>query len=218
MTVNNKIYSGKCLLPLIGISMLSACGYHEDQETNNASEFERISQAAARAEDRVTVQQLAEWIIESRQDYQLIDIRSDKAFQAGHIKNADNVPLPILTTADSIKNLSQEKKVIVYSNGSENAAKAVVILRLLGLDSYLLSGGYNAWQMHVLNPDIPLQATDDESEVVAKQRAIACYFSGNPTQAPIQESKPLEKPKAAFTPPVFAPPPGNSGLILDEGC
>ena len=214
-----KRHSVKWLLLLIGISMLSACGSDEAQNSVNWANLERVSQAASRAEDRVAVQQLAEWIIESKQDFQLIDIRDDNAFQTGHIDGAANIPLTMLTTPDSMEKLSG-KKIVVYSNGSENAAKAVVMLRLMGLDGYLLTGGYNAWHQHVLNPEIPAQAADGELPQVALQRAIACHFNGASAQAPAEVVKPVEKAAPAFTPPVFAPPaaPAEGGLIIDQGC
>ena len=212
------IHGLKWLLTLIGISILTACGSDEAQTDVNWSELERISQAASRAEDRVAVQQLAEWIVESKQDYKLIDIRDDKSYQDGHIDGAENIPMAVLVKPDSLKELSG-KKIIVYSNGSENAAKAAVMLRLMGLDSYLLSGGYNAWHQDVLNPDVPAQVADDETPQVALQRAIACHFTGASAQAPAEAVEPV-KAAPAFTPPVFTPPaaPEEGGLIVDEGC
>jgi rhodanese-related sulfurtransferase len=207
----------KCIITLIGISMLSACGNDEGQKTVHLSDFERISQAASKAEDRVTVQQLAEWIVEDRQDYQLIDIRDSNTYQEDHIKGAVTMPLSVLTTADSLNKLSDSKKIIVYSNGSENAAKAVVMLRLLGLNSYLLSGGYNAWQQQVLNPDISPQASDDEAPQVAIQRAISCYFSGA-TGSAASPVKIRKRQRQGFTPPVTAPAAEKGGLLMDEGC
>ena len=208
----------KCIFMLIGIGMLSACGNDEGQKTVRLSDFERISQAASKAEDRVTVQQLAEWIVESRQDYQLIDIRDNKSYQDGYLKGAVSLPLSVLTTVDSLNQLSESKKIIVYSNGSENAAKAVVMLRLLGLNSFLLSGGYNAWQQQVLNPDISAQASDDEAPKVATQRAISCYFSGatGSSASPVKIRK--RKQRQGFTPPLTTPAPAKGGLLMDEGC
>ncbi len=213
------VHGFKWLLTLIGISMLTACGNDEAPTGVNWSDMERISQAASRAEDRVTVQQLAEWIVESKQDFTLVDIRDDKSYQDGHIDGAENIPIAVLAKPDSLKELSG-KKVIVYSNGSENAAKAAVMLRLMGLDSYLLSGGYNAWHQHILNPDIPAQVADDETPQVALQRAIACHFTGASAQAPAEAVQPVESAAPAFTPPVFTPPaaPAEGGLIVDEGC
>lgn len=213
------IHGLKWILLLIGTSMLTACGSDQAQNEVNWSDLERISQAASRAEDRVAVQQLAEWIIESKQDFQLVDIRDSESYNAAHIDGAVNMPMTVLTTSDSLKELAG-KKVIVYSNGSENAAKAVVMLRIMGLDGYLLSGGHNAWQQHVLNPDIPAQVADDEAPQVALQRAIACHFSGASAQAPVEAVQPVEKAAPAFTPPVFTAPaaPEAGGLIVDEGC
>jgi len=213
------VHGLKWLLTLIGISMLAACGNDEAPTGVNWSDLEQISQAASRAEDRVAVQQLAEWIVESKQDFTLVDIRDDKSYQDGHIDGAENIPMAMLVKPDSLKELSG-KKVIVYSNGSENAAKATVMLRLMGLDSYLLSGGYNAWHQHVLNPDIPEQVADDEAPQVALQRAIACHFSGASARPPAEAVQPVESAAPAFTPPVFTPPaaPAAGGLIVDEGC
>lgn len=213
------VHGLKWLLTLIGISMLAACGNDEAPTGVNWSDLEQISQAASRAEDRVAVQQLAEWIVESKQDFTLVDIRNDKSYQDGHIDGAENIPMAMLVKPDSLKELSG-KKVIVYSNGSENAAKATVMLRLMGLDSYLLSGGYNAWHQHVLNPDIPEQVADDEAPQVALQRAIACHFSGASARPPAEAVQPVESAAPAFTPPVFTPPaaPAAGGLIVDEGC
>lgn len=205
----------KYLLLFIVLSMLSGCS-DDRKDAANWDNLERIAQSAARTEDRVDVQEIAEWIIESRQDFLLIDIRDGASYQAGHIKDAVNTPLAALTTADSIKKLPDDKKIVVYSNGSENAAKAVVILRLLGLDSYLLSGGYNAWQQQVLNPDIPPQAYDDEAPKVATQRAISCYFSGSTTSDARSVKVHKRKKVQGFTPPVG--PASGRQPIHGQGC
>ena len=216
--MNSKMtHRVKCLSVLIGMSMLTACGSDTEQNGVNWNSLERISQSASRAEDRVAVQQLAKWIIESKQDYQLIDIRDSKSFQERHIVSAANIPMTKLTTPDIQEHLAG-KKVIVYSNGSENAAKAAVMLRLMGIDGYLLTGGFNAWQQHVLNPDISEHAVDDELPQVALQRAISCHFKGGGAHNHAEEIKPVEIPKPAFTPPVFTPPAAPGGLIVDEGC
>lgn len=214
------ILRGKWLIPLIGMSMLTACGRDDSEKTVNLTDFERIAHAAAKAEDRVTVQQLAEWIVESRQDYQLVDIRDEAAYESGHIKGAVSKPMPSLASRENLKELSHEQKIIVYSNGSENAAKAVVMLRLLDVDSYLLSGGYNAWQQHVLNPDIPAEASDDEAPEIAMQRAISCYFSATPGSGvnQVQVKTQRRERKRGFTPPVTTPPAAPGGLLQDEGC
>jgi hypothetical protein len=111
--------------------------------------------------------------------------------------------------------LPTDRKVIVYSNGSENAAKATVMLRLSGIDAHLLTGGYNAWHTRILNPDISAEELDGESLKVSEQRAYACYFVGERSGASQRSAS--DKP---FVPPVFEelenesedlPPPAEEG-------
>ena len=52
------------------------------------------------------------------------------------------------------------------------------MLRLSGIDAHLLTGGYNAWQSRILNPDISADELNGESLEVSKQRALSCYFVG----------------------------------------
>ena len=132
------------------------------------------------------------------------------------------VPLGQLMSDESLAAMPQGVKLVVYSNGVENAAKAMVMLKLAGYDSSLLLGGYNHWQQQVLNPDIPAQAADDETPEVARQRAISCYFTGAAAAAPAEVAPaPIEAPTPvvpAFAPPVTVPAGETPGLILDEGC
>ena len=178
-------------------AMLAACG--QPPEAGAGATFTDVAQSAAREEDRVSVEQLAEWLIEERQDFVLIDVRSQDEYAKGKIHEAQNIPLAELVTGETIASLPTDRKVIVYSNGSENAAKASTMLRLAGLDAHLVTGGYNAWHERILNPDIPAEELDGESLQVSAQRAYACYFVGDRGEGAAQREAP--KP---FEPPVFS--------------
>jgi hypothetical protein len=114
---------------------------------------------------------------------------------------------------ETLARLPTNRMLLVYSNGSENAAKAAVMLRLAGFDAHLLVGGYSAWHEKILNPDISAEALDGESLRVAEQRAYSCYFVGERSGA---AQLPPSKP---FVPPVFdeveeledLPPPAEEG-------
>ena len=177
-------------------AMLSACGQSSD--AGPGVTFTDVAQSAARAEDRVSVEELAEWLIEERKDFVLIDVRSQDEYDKGRIYEAQNIPLAELVTGESIASLPTDRKVIVYSNGSENAAKASTMLRLAGLDAHLVTGGYNAWHQRILNPDIPAEELDGESPQVSAQRAYSCYFVGDRGEGAAEREPP--KP---FEPPVF---------------
>ncbi|HHH43398.1 MAG TPA: rhodanese-like domain-containing protein [Gammaproteobacteria bacterium] len=135
--------------------LLSACG--DDDRRNAVVDVGSIGQVArivAQKQDRVAVDDLARWIIEGRKDFVLIDIRSADDFAAGHIDRAQNIPLTELVSAQRRQALPNDRKLVLYSQGSELAAQAAVLLRLSGYDANLLLGGYNFWSQHVLNPDI----------------------------------------------------------------
>ena len=195
----------------VGLLALAGCGPTE----NKGKSLVDVAQSAARGEDRVSVRDLATWIIEGRGDFLVVDVRMPEEFSNGAIENARNIPLAQLVRDESIAELPTDRKVVVYSNGSENAAKAAVMLRLAGINAQLLVGGYNAWHSVILNPDISAEALDGETLQVSEQRAFACYFVGECAGAAPAPAKP-------FTPPVFVEKePVASGMPpppAAEGC
>lgn len=74
--------------------------------------------------------------------YIYVDVRSEIAYQHGHIANAvhwngiDNILFP------------ENKRIIVYCTYGENSVPFVKKLRTLGHDAYNLSGGYREWLIH----------------------------------------------------------------------
>jgi rhodanese-related sulfurtransferase len=184
------------ILLIATAALLAACG--QPPAPAGQVSFVDVAQAAARQEDRVSVEQLAEWLIEERKDFVLIDVRPQDEYAKASIPEARNIPLAELVASESIAGLPGDRKVVVYSNGSENAAKAATMLRLAGLDAHLVTGGYNAWHERVLNPDIPAEELDGESPQVSAQRAYACYFVGDRGDGAAERAAP-----EPFEPPVF---------------
>lgn len=205
--VSNGLLSGALLASMLA---LTACGPTEQVGTSLVD----VAQAAARAQDRVNAHDLATWIIEGRGDFVLVDVRQPDEYRNGAIEEAQNIPLAQLVADESLDSLPDDRMVVVYSNGSENAAKAVVLLRLSGINAHLLVGGYNAWNSKILNPDISAEAMDGESLKVSGQRAYACYFIGECSSAASAAA-----PAEPFVPPVFVeseaedmpPPPAEEG-------
>jgi len=201
------------LLPLVIVSV-AACGPANQSEVSLTD----IAQAAARHDDRESVEDLANWLIEGRGDFKLIDVRTPEDFESGRIGNAENIPIAQIVSDEVLLSLPTDRMVIVYSNGSENAAKAAVLLRLSGIDAHLLAGGYNAWHERILNPDISADELDGESLQVSAQRAYSCYFVGERSGL---GAKRAQKSSEPFVPPVFteeeelaAPPPATG----EESC
>ena len=188
MNQSNKIL---LLLPLA--TLLAACNQTAAPEASLVD----VAQAAARQTDRVSVEELASWIIEGRQDFELVDVRSAADFDSGHIAEASNVPVAAIVSDETLASLPTDRKIVVYSNGSENGAKAATLLRVAGFDAHVVTGGYNAWNRRILNPAIPAAEFDGESLESIEQRSYACYFVGDRGAAT------AERPKVDFVPPVF---------------
>jgi rhodanese-related sulfurtransferase len=214
--------SGRIWMPVImclqaGL-LVTACGDHDRLSQHQVRSFERVAQIVARQDDRVLADDLARWFIKGRKDFVLVDVRSAADYDKGHIEGAQNLVVTELVTPAKLAALPTDRKVIVYSQGSEVAAQAVVLLRLAGYDASLLLGGYNFWAQHVLNPDISPTLSDGEYPRVAEQQAISCYFVGGDKMA--QAALPPRKPVVpAFVPPVSQPAtPPRGAPPTHEGC
>jgi rhodanese-related sulfurtransferase len=191
-------------LYLLAGLFVTACGDNDRLSQQQVRSFEQVAQSVARQDDRVLVEDLARWIIEGRKDFVLIDVRPAADYDKGHIGNAQNTVVTELVTPEKLEALPTDRKVVVYSQGSEVAGQAVVLLRLAGYDASLLLGGYNFWAQHVLNPDISPTLADGEYPRVPEQQAIACYFVGGDKTA--QAAPAPRKPAVpAFVPPVTQP-------------
>jgi rhodanese-related sulfurtransferase len=204
----------KAALLSMSVASIAACGPSDKADVSLVD----IARAAAQKDDRVSIEDLAHWLVEGRGDFQLIDVRVPDEFESGSIGDARNIPIAQLVSEDVLSSLPTDRLIVVYSNGSENAAKAAVLLRLSGFDAHLLTGGYNAWHQRILNPEISASALDGESLQVSEQRALSCYFVGERSDAEQLERSDSGEP---FVPPVFdeveeldeLPPPPP-----EEGC
>lgn len=75
----------------------------------------------------------------------LLDVRSNKEYENGHIPGAVHVPLSDI--GDKIKKLKKDKDLVVYCRTGNQSIWA--IKRLMGMgykNLYNLKGGYNAWK------------------------------------------------------------------------
>jgi phage shock protein E len=77
-------------------------------------------------------------------DNVLIDVRSPQEYDAGHIKNAKNIPVDKI--AEDIKYFvpDKEKTIVVYCRSGKRAAAAEKILKDLGYKNVINAGGYEA--------------------------------------------------------------------------
>ncbi|MCM1300041.1 MAG: rhodanese-like domain-containing protein [Firmicutes bacterium] len=75
--------------------------------------------------------------------YLIIDIRSDTAFQYGHIENSVNIPQKELE--ENTSRLDKEKKLIICCKSGIISLETAELLREKGYCAYNLAGGYMDW-------------------------------------------------------------------------
>jgi rhodanese-related sulfurtransferase len=160
--------------------------------------------------DHVMPAELADWLVEGRNDFLVVDVREPAEFAAYHIPGALNVPLAALTPDFARRN----ERIIFYSDGGIHAAQAWFLIRALGFPSvYMLFGGLEEWKDTVLFPATPpADASAKDTIDFARRSAVAKYFGGTPrtgTDAtPVAPAATL--PKLALPPPTAAPAGPNS--------
>lgn len=192
MRIDMSRYSTLAIAGMIA-ALLGACGRGASEVVSmSGDDFMRVAASIARQEDRITADQLARWIAEGTRDFVIVDVRPESEFDAGHIKGSLNISLPMLVADEGRRRISASQTVVVYSNGSENAAKAAVMLRLVGIQASFLLGGYNHWGRYILNPKEGADQVDGELLTYTERRALACSFCE------------LEGVAAGYRPPVQA--------------
>ncbi|MDO7173289.1 rhodanese-like domain-containing protein [Mariniflexile sp. AS56] len=83
----------------------------------------------------------------TRNNVQLIDVRTPNEFKSGHIKNAKNIDFFSKSFSNDISKLNKEKPVYVYCRSGNRSNKAANQLIKLGFtEIYDLKGGFLNWK------------------------------------------------------------------------
>jgi hypothetical protein len=166
--------------------------------------------------DHVSVEQLADWIIQGRSGYRLLDLRSEKEFDEYHVPSAESVPLSSLSDYP----IQRNEKIILYSEGGIHASQAWFLLAAKGYKHvYLLTGGLDEWREKILFPAIPENATAEQQAQFTKLKEVSRFFGGTPQTgaASGQTAVKKEMPKMPM-PSASAPPVPSGGKKKKEGC
>lgn len=158
----------------------------------------------------VKATELADWIVQGRNDYLLIDVRDGADYATYHIPGALSVPLASLTPDFARRN----EHIVFYGDSEMQAAQAWYLLRSLGYASAgMLAGGLDAWKDGVLYPQAPAEGAAPAAQIdFAKRTAVAKFLGGAPRGAgsvSLETATPalpqLKLPAAATTPDVNRP-------------
>lgn len=174
LTLNQKLAA---VAVILGAVALAAKPYPGSRVTLDARELARIVSQEA---DHVEAPELAAWVVESRADYRLIDLRSAAEYAEYHIPGAVNIPLAELMDAG----LGRQEKLVLYSDGGIHSAQAWLLLEAQGFAGvYMLKGGLDEWKDQVVFPVLADNPTPDERARDERRRALSAFFGGQPRSA-----------------------------------
>ncbi len=167
--------------------------------------------------DQVDATTLADWIIQGKANFRVVDLRTEEAYAAYHVPPAENIPVAGLDQAS----LQHNEKIILYADDGARAAQAWMLLKARGFQGvYLLRGGLDAWKEQVLFPRIPENPTPAQVVEFARAREVSKFFGGTP-QALAGDStaaRMVAMPTLAMPAPQAAGGAGAQKKKKKEGC
>jgi len=135
-----------------------------------------IALSTVKNSDKIKPLELADWIIQGKADYTLVDLRNEDQYSQYFIPTAVNIPLPQIDESDLLRN----QKIILYTDDDLNAAQAWFILKSKNFKGvYLLDGGLKKWQDDVLFPKLAVNASKEDVAEFEKIKEISKYFGGS---------------------------------------
>ncbi|MBL7995213.1 rhodanese-like domain-containing protein, partial [bacterium] len=123
LSLNYRLASIALLLGFIGL--FAGSPYHGSRTTINSKELGLIVDNEV---DHVKVEELADWIIQGKADFRLLDLRSEKEFNEYRIPLSENVKTSSLEKYPLLRN----EKIILYSDGGIHSAQAWFLLKARG--------------------------------------------------------------------------------------
>ena len=168
LTLNQRL---ALLAFLLGLGALAATPTTGERLTVDARQMAWL---AANGSSRVPARTLADWIVQGRADYQLVDVRSADAFAAGpRIPSAENIPLTVLFDAG----LDRDQTIVLVGEDEAAAAQAWFLLQAAGYrGAAIVDGGLAAWRDQVLYPRVD----GVDAAARAKLEAVSAHFGGAP--------------------------------------
>lgn len=129
----------------------------------------------------LTVDQIAERIINEDPSILLLDVRSSEQYELFTLPDALSVPLSEIDLSESEQYLNQgEMDVIFFSNGDIHADQAWIICTRKGYKNlYVIEGGLNQWFTCIMQPSAPPEtAPSEEFDLYSFRLAASQYFNG----------------------------------------
>lgn len=125
--------------------------------------------------DKVSVTELADWIIKDKSDFELIDLRSEEKFNEYTIPGSQSIPIEQIPSSDLLRN----QKIILFSDDDIASSQAWFILKSKKYNGvYILDGGLNEWKDKILFPKAPVNGSKEDFAEFEKMKEVAKFFGG----------------------------------------
>lgn len=81
-----------------------------------------------------------------KNDFVLVDVRSEKEFRQWHLPGAIGIPYRDIADPTNLAKLPKDKDIILYCNSGHEESKALPVLGMLGYRAYGLKWGLMGWR------------------------------------------------------------------------
>ena len=136
---------------------------------------------------KISVDELADALINQDPSIQLIDVRKPEAYEEYHLPGAVNIPIDSLFDEDWLPYVDQiARRNIFYCNGSTWSSQAWILTKQMGINNnFILRGGLNEWFDTIINPEQPpADAPSEDWDVYQSRLAAKQYFTGAKAATP----------------------------------
>ncbi|UCH10792.1 MAG: rhodanese-like domain-containing protein, partial [Fidelibacterota bacterium] len=127
---------------------------------------------------------LAEWIMERKADFSLVDLRTEAEFDEYHIPFAQQAS----EIVDSLEQLDQAKVVLYSMDGPLLEETWHPLKEHVSGKVYLLKGGLRAWGGEILFPDLSAAGMAGTPQLDKRIR-ISRFFGGEPTGMDVEDTR-----------------------------
>ena len=128
----------KITTALLSLTMLTACGATADSTADNSS-------AASQTEYIQITQAEAKSIIDSGEEHIILDVRTEKEFNSGHIEGAVLIPDYEIAERAEAELPDKDMLILVYCRSGNRSKRASETLASLGYTNVKEFGGINSW-------------------------------------------------------------------------
>ena len=145
-----------------------------------AATNQRTVADADAAADHVDALALAQWIRDRKPQLRIVDVRAGLAADDYRIPGAEDVPLQRVPQLDA----HAGETIVLYSDGSGQAAEGWMMLRARGVNAVVLRDGMAAWEDNILSPRIPDPADTAAVRRFEHVKDLSAWFGGRPSHQP----------------------------------